>query len=101
MRAPSPRPHLIRPLLLLTLAVAMLAWPGGAALGAEGQARTMVPIGSGYAPATLQRFARAAAERDSSGSVELLVLPITFGLSASETTPSERRKNLDLADRRR
>lgn len=98
---PSARRHqAARPLLLLLLLLGLVAWPAPAA-GAPGPARTLLPIGSGYSTATLGRFARAAAERDSTGRVELLVLPITFGLSADSTSPSERRKNLDLADQRR
>jgi len=89
-----------RPLLLLAFALSLAAWPAATA-GAPSPARTLLPIGSGYSAATLQRFARAAVERDTTGNVELLVLPITFGISADSTSPSERRKNLDLADRRR
>jgi cyanophycinase len=63
--------------------------------------RTLIPIGSGYAADTLQLFARAAVQRDTSGVVDLLVLPITYGTDAYSTTPGERKKNLDLAETRR
>src|SRR6478735_4857872 len=62
---------------------------------------TLVPIGSDYQPDTLQLFAREAAARDTNGTVHLLVLPITYSLSADGTTKSERKKNLTLADNRR
>ncbi len=62
---------------------------------------TLIPTGSDYRPDTLQLFARQAALRDSSGVVDLLVLPITYGTDAYATTPGERKKNLDLAETRR
>jgi cyanophycinase len=62
---------------------------------------TLIPIGSGYSQDTLQLFARAAALRDSNGSVDLLVLPITYGTDAYSITKGERRNNLELADSRR
>lgn len=94
--------HLLpaRPLLLLLAAVSLAIWPAAAA-GTPAPSRTLLPIGSGYSVETLQRFAQAAVEHDTTGNVDLLVLPITFGTSAETTSPSERRKNLDLADRRR
>jgi cyanophycinase len=89
-----------RPLLALLLLLCMLA-PAGRTIGAPPAPRTLIPIGSGYAADTLQRFARAAAARDTSGTVLLVVIPSAFGLSADATSPSERRKNLALADTRR
>lgn len=99
MHANTHRPS-ARPLLAVLCLLCLAAWPAAAA-SAPTPPRTLLPIGSGYEAATLERFARAAVERDSTGNVDLLVLPITFGLSADSTSPSERRKNLDLADRRR
>jgi cyanophycinase len=61
----------------------------------------LIPTGSDYRADTLQRFALAAAQRDTNGVVELLVLPITYGTDAYSTTNGERQKNLDLADNRR
>jgi cyanophycinase len=95
-----PARRLPRLLLLLAVALSTLAWPAARAAAAPAPPRTLLPIGSGYSADTLQRFAQAAAAR-AGASVDLLVLPITFGTSADSTSPSERRKNLDLAERRR
>src|SRR5512133_1147786 len=61
----------------------------------------LIPTGSDYIADTLQRFALAAAQRDTNSVVELLVLPITYGTDAYSTTNGERQKNLPLADGRR
>ena len=63
--------------------------------------KTYVPIGSGYSSDTLQLFARAAAEQDSDGLVNILVIPITFATDAFHITNGERQQNLTLADNRR
>jgi cyanophycinase len=63
--------------------------------------RTYVPIGSGYASDTLQLFARAAVQRDTNGSVDILVIPITFATNPFNITNGERQQNLTLADNRR
>ncbi|MBV9791031.1 MAG: Type 1 glutamine amidotransferase-like domain-containing protein, partial [Chloroflexi bacterium] len=63
--------------------------------------RTLIPIGAGYATSTLERFAQAAAQRDTSGTVYLLVLPITFATDAYTISSKERKENLTLADTRR
>ena len=62
---------------------------------------TLVPIGSDYQPDTLQLFANEASERSADAQVHILVLPISYSLSADSTTKSERKKNLTLADNRR
>jgi cyanophycinase-like exopeptidase len=62
---------------------------------------TFVPTGSGYEPDTLQRFALAAAQRDTNGMVDIVVLPITFATDAYNISNGERQKNLDLANTRR
>ena len=62
---------------------------------------TLVPIGSDYQPDTLQLFANEASERSTDDQVHILVLPITYSLSADGTTKSERKKNLTFADGRR
>lgn len=67
----------------------------------SGTMHTLIPTGSDYRADTLQRFAQAAAQRDTNGIVDLLVLPITYGTNAYSTTNGERQKNLDLADNRR
>jgi cyanophycinase len=54
----------------------------------------LFPVGGDYTPTTLQAFARAAAERTASGTVDLLVLPAAYG-----DTPSIG-QNTALAGRR-
>jgi cyanophycinase len=66
-----------------------------------GTVHTYVPIGSGYSNATLQLFARQAVQHDTNGTVEILVIPITFATNAFSITSGERQKNLTLADNRR
>ena len=85
--------------LVLVAALALVASQAGTAVAVP--TTTLVPIGSDYQPDTLQLFAREAAARDTNGTVHLLVLPITYSLSADGTTKSERKKNLTLADNRR
>jgi cyanophycinase len=63
--------------------------------------RTLVPIGSGYEADTLQRFAQAAIQHDTSGNVYLLVLPITFATDPFSIAKKERADNLALAETRR
>lgn len=100
-----PAPHLptraLRTALPLLSAICALALLLGSAVAQAPVSRTLIPIGSGYEPATLERFAQAAAARDTTGNIDLLVLPITFGTSAASTTPRERRQNLELAEQRR
>jgi cyanophycinase len=62
---------------------------------------TYVPIGSGYASDTLQLFAREAVGHDTNGTVEILVIPITFATNAFHISNGERQQNLTLADNRR
>ena len=62
---------------------------------------TYVPIGSGYSTATLQLFARQAVQHDTDGTVEILVIPITYATNAYNISNGERQKNLDLANNRR
>jgi cyanophycinase len=61
----------------------------------------LVPIGSDYEPPTLQQFARAAAAHDLSGTVYLIVLPITYATDPYSITEEERIENHELADERR
>ena len=58
------RLHIV--LMLLALLCAGLVAP---VASAPRPTRTLVPIGSGYEEATLERFAQAAAQHDSSGTV--------------------------------
>ena len=67
----------------------------------QGIMHILIPTGSDYRADTLQRFALAAAQRDTNGVIDLLVLPITYGTDAYNTTNGERQKNLTLADGRR
>ena len=67
----------------------------------QGITHTLIPIGSDYRADTLQRFALAAAQRDTNGVVDLLVLPITYATDAFNISNGERQKNLDLANNRR
>lgn len=94
----SSRPHRI---LALLLALFTLLAGVSAPANAQQIKRTLIPIGSGYTTATLQRFAQAAAQRDTSGSVYLVVLPITFATDAYVISSKERKENLDLANTRR
>jgi cyanophycinase len=66
-----------------------------------GTVHTYVPIGSGYSSYTLQLFARQAVQHDTDGTVEILVIPITYATNAYNISNGERQKNLDLANNRR
>lgn len=94
----SSRPHRI---LALMLAVFTLLAGVSAPATAQQIKRTLIPIGAGYTTTTLQRFAQAAAQRDTSGTVYLVVLPITFATDAYAISNKERKENLDLASTRR
>lgn len=94
------RPHRAPWLIMVALFV-LLAGLVAPAAGAPSVTRTLVPIGSDYSDATLQRFAAAAAQRDTSGTVYLLVLPITYATDPFSISEEERVENLDLADTRR
>jgi cyanophycinase len=65
-----------------------------------GTVHTYVPIGSGYSSYTLQLFARQTVQHDTDGTVEILVIPITFATNAFSITNGERQQNLTLADNR-
>jgi cyanophycinase-like exopeptidase len=86
---------------VLVVSVSLLtSWTASAGTGTT-RPGTFVPIGSDYQPPTMQRFARAAAQADTTGHVVLLVLPITYSLNAYESKSGERQRNLSLADNRR
>ena len=68
---------------------------------AVGTLHTYVPVGSGYSSTTLERFARAAVQRDTNGVVDILVIPITFATDPFDISNGERQQNLTLADNRR
>lgn len=66
---------------------------GGAARAAD--PTVMTPIGGGYALETLQGFARASAHGATGPSVDLVVIPSSYG-----DAPADREENLALAQRR-
>lgn len=77
---------------LLLAAVTLLG--GTAASDAATAPGTLVPIGGDYSAASLQGFARVAAEHASGPTVDILVLPPAYG-----TTPSIS-ANASLAQKR-
>jgi len=88
--------------LKIGLSLALIAGLNFQFVQAEpGPVHTLIPTGSDYREDTLERFAQAAVQRDTNGVVDLLVLPITYGTDALNTTNGERQKNLTLADGRR
>jgi cyanophycinase len=91
-------PRLLALLLALPLLLAGLVAPVS---GAAPVTRTLLPIGSGYTESTLQRFSFGAFQRDTTGNVVILVLPITFATDPIVISAKERRDNLALADVRR
>src|SRR5690349_8656054 len=97
-----PSTRAIRATALALLTAALVGSSAGSALALD-PTRTLVPIGSDYQADTLQLFAREAAQRPGStdSQVHILVLPITYSLSADSTTKSERKKNLTFAENRR
>ncbi|MFW5473557.1 hypothetical protein ACOCJ5_09615 [Knoellia sp. CPCC 206450] len=66
---------------------------GGSARAAD--PTTMTPIGGGYTLATLQGFARAAADGASGPTVDIVVVPSSYG-----DAPADREENLTLAQQR-
>ena len=83
---PVPRHSLRAAATSLVLAVAlMLPTAVAPAPLSAATISTFVPIGAGYAPDTLQQFAREAAEVDTSGVVSILVLPIAYGVDPSQS----------------
>jgi cyanophycinase len=80
------------------LLAALLGMPGGVLAQ---PLRTAVPIGAGYDTVTLERFAQAAANHDSSGDVRIVVFDFTYGVDPYSITNGLRQKNATLADNRR
>ena len=98
MTSPSARPRTARFSIALALALGLVVGPpatSGTTIPA------FVPIGAGYAADTLEQFAAAAADADDSGTVSILVLPITYGVDPLSMSNGLRNKNLTLADTRR
>lgn len=95
----TPTSMRLRALLLAGLLTAATAIAPAAVSGAE--IPTFVPVGSGYTAETLEQFAAEAAEVDASGTVSILVVPITFGVDPLSMSNGLRQQNLTLADNRR
>ena len=94
--APTSRLRAARTLALSTVAVVAaggVALAGGPA--SAGVPTTMTPIGGGYTLATLQGFARAAADGASGPTVDIVVVPSSYG-----DAPEDREENLALAQER-
>jgi cyanophycinase len=98
MTTPSARPRTVRIAIALAVALSLVAGPY-ASSGAT--IPTFVPIGAGYEADTLQQFAAEAADADSSGTVSILVLPITYGVDPLSMSNGLRNKNLTFAEGRR
>ena len=94
----------LRSLAIVGTALALAVSAVGPASAVD-PTRTLVPIGSDYQADTLELFAEAAAahdaEQDTNKRVVILVLPITYSLSATSSKNGERQRNLTLADNRR
>ena len=92
-------PKTSRPRASLVLALTTAAACGIGVLGG-GAARAadptvMTPIGGGYTLETLQGFARAAADGATGPTVDLVVIPSSYG-----DAPADRAENLTLAQQR-
>ena len=91
----------LRSLAILGAALALAVSAVGPAAAVD-PTRTLVPIGSDYQADTLELFAEAAAdhdaEQDANGQVVILVLPITYSLSATSSKNGERQRNLSFAE---
>ncbi|MFC7486008.1 hypothetical protein ACOCJ7_05725 [Knoellia sp. CPCC 206453] len=89
----SSRPRATRVLALATVAVCGVGLGGGAARAAD--PTTMTPIGGGYTLETLQGFGRAAANGATGPTVDIVVVPSSYG-----DAPADRAENLVLAQQR-
>ncbi|SOC53749.1 hypothetical protein [Ornithinimicrobium cerasi] len=84
------------PLVGLTgLALAAGALTPGLAAAQEDPPQRFVPIGGGYDVSTLEGFGAEAAEHATDGTVDLYVIPATYG-----DDPADREENLELAQQR-
>ncbi|KGN41692.1 hypothetical protein [Knoellia aerolata] len=88
------RPRASRVLALTTAAACGIGVLGGGAARAA-DPTVMTPIGGGYTLETLQGFARASADGASGPSVDLVVIPSSYG-----DAPADREENLTLAQQR-
>lgn len=101
MKLPRRLPRLARLILPALVVMVLIAGTTAPAASAPPATRTLLPIGSGYIDATLQRFAQLAVQHDASGSVYLLVIPATYSSDPFVISPEERAQNLADAERRR
>ncbi|WP_122261391.1 hypothetical protein [Ornithinimicrobium cerasi] len=84
------------PLVGLTgLALAAGALTPGLAAAQEDPPQRYVPIGGGYDVSTLEGFGAGAAEHATDGTVDIYVIPATYG-----DDPADREENLELAQER-
>lgn len=84
------------PLVGLTgLALAATALTPGLAAAQEDPRQRYVPIGGGYHVSTLEAFGAEAAEHATDGTVDIYVIPATYG-----DDPADREENLELAQQR-
>jgi cyanophycinase len=93
--------HLRRRFAVLPLALALAVSVGFAPAATGATIPIFVPIGAGYTADTLEQFAAEAAAVDTSGTISILVLPITYGVDPFSMSNGLRQKNLTLADTRR
>lgn len=94
--ATTSRPRAVRTIALtaaLATAACGVALGGGAARAAD--PTTMTPIGGGYTVETLEGFGRAAADGASGPTVDIVVVPSSYG-----DAPADREENLALAQER-
>lgn len=90
----SSRTRASRVLALTTAAACGVGLLGGGAARAS-DPTVMTPIGGGYTLETLQGFARASANGASGPSVDIVVVPSSYG-----DAPADREENLTLAQQR-
>lgn len=90
--APS-RPRATRVLALTTVAACGVALGGGVARAAD--PTMLTPVGGGYTVETLQGFGRAAADAATGPTVDIVVVPSSYG-----DAPADRAENLTLAQQR-
>lgn len=82
--------------LLVPLATSVAgAAPQGGHHSGPGEPRTLVPVGGGYETPTLEGFARVAARGASGPTVDIVVVPSSYG-----DAPEDREENLELAQER-
>ena len=84
----------------MTCAISVLLATSGASAAATGTP-TLAPVGGDYAADALQGFARIAAERATSPTVDILVVPSAYGTTPSIGQNTRPRAEAHRPDRRR